>query len=96
MSAIIGRSLAAFLLRASGFSTLAAFLLLLSVFALFDLPAHAVVVHGVVTDALGLPVPGARVQLVQGQKAVAIGMAGVDGSYEIRSTEAGRFVQLTS
>ena len=54
------------------------------------------VVRGVVTDALGRPVPGARVQLIQGPKAVAIAIAGVDGSFEIRSTLAGRFVLLTS
>jgi vitamin B12 transporter len=58
--------------------------------------ARAVVVRGVVTDALGRPVVGARVQLIQGPKPVAIGIAGVDGSYEIRSTESGRFVLLTS
>jgi iron complex outermembrane receptor protein/vitamin B12 transporter len=69
---------------------------LLTSFVVFAAPARAVVVRGVVTDALGLPVPNARVQLVRGQKAVAIGIAGVDGSYEIRSTEAGRFVLLTS
>jgi len=59
-------------------------------------PARAVVVRGVVTDPLGRPVAGARVQLIQGTKAVAIGIAGADGAYEIRSTEAGRFVLLTS
>ena len=63
---------------------------------LSPLPAQAVVVRGVVTDPLGLPVSGCHVQLVQGQKAVAIGIAGVDGSYEIRSTQSGRFVLLTS
>jgi iron complex outermembrane receptor protein/vitamin B12 transporter len=60
------------------------------------LPARAVVVRGVVTDALGRPVVGARVQLIQGPKPVAIGIAGADGSYEIRSTESGRFTLLTS
>jgi iron complex outermembrane receptor protein/vitamin B12 transporter len=82
-------------LRASHFLTLAAFLL--SAFLLVSAsPARAVVVHGVVTDPLGLPVPGARIQLVQGQKAVAIAIATSDGTYEIRSTLAGRFVLLTS
>ena len=98
MSSIIGRPLAAFLLRASALrrlSTLAAFLLLSHVL-IFATPARAVVVRGVVTDALGRPVPGAHIQLIQGQKAVAIGLAGADGSYEIQSTEAGRFVLLTS
>jgi iron complex outermembrane receptor protein/vitamin B12 transporter len=94
MFAVTGRPVAASLLRAF-FATRAAFLLL-TIFVILAAPARAVVVRGVVTDALGLPVAGARVQLVQGQKAIAIGLAGVDGSYEIRSTEAGRFVLLTS
>jgi iron complex outermembrane receptor protein/vitamin B12 transporter len=50
----------------------------------------------VVTDPLGLPVASARIQLIQGQQAVAVTVAGMDGSYEIRSTQAGRFVLLTS
>jgi iron complex outermembrane receptor protein/vitamin B12 transporter len=58
--------------------------------------ASAVVVRGVVTDALGRPVVGARIQLIQGPKAVAAGISGVDGTYEILSTEKGRFVLLTS
>ncbi len=98
MSAISGRLQAAFLSRASAlrrFSTPAAFLLF-SLALICNAPAGAVVVRGVVTDPLGKPVPGARIQLVQGQKAVAIAVAGPDGSYEIRSTEAGRFVLLTS
>lgn len=70
-------------------------------FLLFSLclvarPLHAVVVRGMVTDALSHPVPAARIQLIQGGKAVAVGIAGADGSYEIRSTESGRFVLLTS
>jgi iron complex outermembrane receptor protein/vitamin B12 transporter len=66
------------------------------IFLVSAIPAGAVVVRGVVTDGLGRPVVGARVQLIQGPKAIAIGVAGVDGSYEIRSTEAGRFVLLSS
>ena len=98
MSAISGRSMAVSLLRSSAlrrFSTLAAFLL--SAFLLISAPpARAVVVRGVVTDPLGLPVASARIQLIQGQQAVAVTVAGMDGSYEIRSTQAGRFVLLTS
>ena len=94
MSAFSGRRLAASTLHASAKRLTPAAFLFLSL--LLILPAHAVVVRGVVMDPLGRPVPGARVQLIQGQKAVAIGIAGVDGSYEIRSTEAGRFVLLTS
>ena len=108
MSSVSGCSSAASLLRAS--SEVAAFLLpaqlllvrfaqLSLIFAallIFSTPARAVVVRGVVTDALGRPVPGARVQLIQGPRPVAIAIAGADGSFEVRSTLAGRFVLLTS
>jgi len=98
MSMISGRQKAVSSLRASALrrlSTLAA--LLLSSLLLISAPcAEAVVVRGVVTDPLGLPLPTARIQLIQDQKAVAVTVAGVDGSYEIRSTQAGRFVLLTS
>ncbi|MGP8260041.1 MAG: TonB-dependent receptor plug domain-containing protein [Acidobacteriaceae bacterium] len=94
MSTLSGRLSAASLLRAT--SALAA-LLLLAIFGFLSAtPAHAVVVSGVVTDALGRPIPGARVQLIQGPRPVAIGIAGVDGAFEIRSALAGRFVLLTS
>jgi len=99
MSAISGRPVAASSLRAPVFSssTLAAVLLLASVLILMTaVPAGAVVVRGVVTDPLGRPVVGARVQLIQGQNPVAMAIAGLDGAFEIRSTEAGRFVLLTS
>jgi iron complex outermembrane receptor protein/vitamin B12 transporter len=101
MFVITGRCSAAFPLRGFGlrgfsFSTLVAFLLLSHLFLSAVPPARAVVVRGIVTDPLGKPLPGARVQLIDGQKAVAIGIAGLDGSYEIRSTESGRFVLLTS
>ena len=91
MSTASGRQ-AALSSRAS-FLTLAAFLI--TTLAVTP-PARAVVVRGIVTDALGKPVPGARVQLIQGRNAVAIGVANADGSYEIRSTQSGRFTLLTS
>jgi vitamin B12 transporter len=98
MFVVNGRPMAALALRASRirrYSTLAAFLLLSQILIAPPL-AHAVIVHGVVTDALGKPVPGARVQLIQGQSVVAAGLSGIDGTYEIRSTVGGRFVLLTS
>jgi iron complex outermembrane receptor protein/vitamin B12 transporter len=108
MSSVFGRSSARLVLRAA--SALAAFRLpaqlflvrfsqLSLIFATLLIsatPARAVVVRGVVTDALGKPVPGARVQLIQGPRPVAIAIAGADGSFEIRSTLAGRFTLLTS
>jgi vitamin B12 transporter len=83
-----GRSSASHVLRA--LFTFAAFLLLAS------LPSSAVVVRGVVTDPLGRPIVGARVQLIQGPKAVSVAITGPDGAYEIRFADAGRFVLLTS
>jgi vitamin B12 transporter len=98
MFVVTGRLQAASFLRGSAvrrFLALAAFLFLAHL-PFSSSPALAVVVRGVVTDPLGRPVAGARVQLIQGQKAVANGITDVDGSYEIRSTEAGRFVVLSS
>ncbi|MDP9051226.1 MAG: TonB-dependent receptor, partial [Acidobacteriota bacterium] len=98
MSFVFGRPVAGFVSRASAsrrFTTLAA-IALLSQFMVFSTVARAVVVRGVVTDALGKPVPGSRIQLIQGPKAVAVAVSGADGSYEIRSTESGRFTLLTS
>jgi vitamin B12 transporter len=92
MSICAGRLPARFVLRAQ--SLLAAFLILSFVFS--GAPLLAVVVRGVVTDALGKPIPTARVQLIQGPKAVAVGITGPDGAYEIRYADSGRFVLLTS
>ncbi len=97
MFIVHGRSMAASTLRESAVrrnSTLTAFAFFL--LSVFSTSALAVVVRGVVTDPLGKPVPGARLQLIQGSKPIAIGIAGLDGSFEIRSTEGGRFVLLTS
>jgi vitamin B12 transporter len=58
--------------------------------------AKAVVVRGKVTTPLGNPIAGARVQLIQGPRSVADAVTGADGSYEIRSPFAGRFVLLTA
>jgi vitamin B12 transporter len=89
MSFATGRSSARFILRAFSIAPLAALLFT-------SLAARAVVVRGVVTDALGRPVESARVQLIQGPKAVAVGISGPDGTYEIRYGDSGRFVLLTS
>src|SRR5882757_8221801 len=57
--------------------------------------AQAVVLRGVVHDPLGSPIAGARVELLEGQAVVALGITGPDGYYEIRSSERGRFTVLT-
>jgi len=64
--------------------------------ALLPATLHAVVVRGTVTDQLGAPVPGARVQLIQGKNTASFAMAVSDGSFEIRSGDSGRFLLLTS
>ncbi len=58
--------------------------------------AQAVVVRGRVTDALGKPVPGGMVRLVEDGKVVAIAYADAKGEFEIRSSDAGRFTLLGS
>ncbi len=60
------------------------------------MPARAVVVRGVVRDGQGRVVPGARVQLIFGQRTASYAITGNDGSFEIRDGDAGRFVLLTA
>ncbi len=67
-----------------------------AIFLWSSVAAHAVVIRGRVTDPLGKAVPGARVQLVEAGKVVSIAYAASDGSYEIRSGDAGRFTLLGS
>jgi vitamin B12 transporter len=63
---------------------------------LLSIPARAVIIRGHVTDALGKPVPNARVQLIEKGNVAAIGFSDTDGAYEIRSADAGRFTLLGS
>ena len=63
---------------------------------LISVSAQAVVIRGRLTDALGKPVPRGMVRLVQGGKTVAFAYAESDGSFEIRSSESGRFTLLGS
>ena len=58
--------------------------------------AHAVIVRGTVSDPLGAVVVGARVQLIQGKSSIAVSTTDSTGSFEIRSTQPGRFTLLTS
>ena len=58
--------------------------------------AHAVVIRGRLTDALGKPVPRGMIRLVKDGKTVAFAYAETDGSFEIRSSESGRFTLLGS
>ena len=53
-------------------------------------------IRGRVTDPLGRGVGGARVQLVEAGKVVAVAYADGDGAYELRSGDAGRFTLLGS
>ncbi len=63
------------------------------------LQAHAVIVRGHVTTPLGRPLPATRVQLIRldsSPQSVADAICGLDGSYEIRTDLAGRFLLLTA
>ena len=48
-------------------------------------------VHGRVTDALGAPVAGAELALIQSGKIVTSGRSATDGSYALRTGLAGHF-----
>ncbi|WP_158792695.1 TonB-dependent receptor plug domain-containing protein [Granulicella sp. L60] len=82
--------------QASLLPPLAAIALQFVVLFLLTLPAHAVIVRGTVTNPMGVPVGNVRVQLVQGQQVAAFGYTTMDGTYEIRSSSAGRFILLAS
>src|ERR1700753_4265598 len=64
--------------------------------ALLAIPAHAVIIRGHVTDALGKAVPNARVQLIAQGQVAAIGYSDDSGAYDIRSADSGRFTLLGS
>jgi vitamin B12 transporter len=71
-------------------------LLTLVAAALLTLPARAVIVRGTVTTPFGVPLGNARVQLIQGKQVVSFTFTQMDGTYEIRSSNLGRFLLLTS
>ena len=72
------------------------YLLALVAAALLTLPAKAVIVRGTVTTPFGVPLGNVRVQLIQGKGVAAFAFTQMDGTYEIRSAAAGRFLLLTS
>ena len=67
-----------------------------AVVAGMGLSAHAVVIRGRITDALGKPLPGGRVQLIYRGQVVGVAYGDPDGTYELRFAEAGRFTLLGS
>jgi iron complex outermembrane receptor protein/vitamin B12 transporter len=71
-------------------------LLTLAAAALLTPPAQAVIVRGTVTTPFGVPLGNARVQLIQGQQVAAFTFTKMDGTYEVRSAAAGRFLLLTA
>jgi iron complex outermembrane receptor protein/vitamin B12 transporter len=54
-------------------------------------PGFAAEVHGRVTDSLGAPVAGAELALIQGGKIVTSGRSSNDGTYALRTGQAGHF-----
>ena len=57
---------------------------------------QAAIVHGTVTDPLGLPVIHANVVLVQNGQILALALTRHDGTYQITSSASGRFYVLVS
>jgi iron complex outermembrane receptor protein/vitamin B12 transporter len=57
---------------------------------------QAAIVHGTVTDPLGLPIVHATVVLVQNGQILALALTRNDGTYQISSSASGRFYVLTS
>lgn len=84
--AAASRSARVSFLRSASFLTL--------VLGLAASTAQAVTVRGRLTDALGTPIPGGRVQLVEDGKVVSFGFADVNGVYEIDYSGAGRFTLI--
>jgi len=58
--------------------------------------AHAVSVHGTVTDPLGYPIARATVGLIHNGQVLITGQTGPDGSYTLVSADSGRFYVLAS
>jgi Carboxypeptidase regulatory-like domain len=63
---------------------------------LFSSALQAAIVHGTVTDPLGLPVIHASVVLVQNGQILALALTRNDGTYQISSSASGRFYVLIS
>jgi vitamin B12 transporter len=63
---------------------------------LFCPSLRAAIVHGTVTDPLGLPVIHANVVLVQNGQVLALALTRNDGTYQISSSASGRFYVLIS
>src|SRR5258705_952582 len=71
-------------------------LLTLAAAPLLTLQAQAIIVRGTVTTPFGVPLGNVRVQLIQGKGVAAFAFTQMDGTYQIRSASAGRFLPITS
>jgi vitamin B12 transporter len=69
---------------------------LLTLLLSIPLSLGAVIVHGVVTDTLGAPVPNATVALVENGRTVSNGKTGADGSFQLSTSDSGRFYVLVA
>jgi iron complex outermembrane receptor protein/vitamin B12 transporter len=68
----------------------------ISFFLLAGVVAPAAEVHGVVTDASGARITGAKVVLIRNGSPVSAGVSGADGSFQITTAEQGRFYLVIS
>ena len=60
------------------------------------LPLYAVAVHGLVTDPLNQPIPGAIVALIDNGKIIITARTSLDGSYTLSTASPGRFYVLAT
>ncbi len=63
---------------------------------LFASTAHAVTVHGTVTDTVGRPVSNANVALLQNGKVILNGTSHFDGTYQLSGGASGQFYVLAA
>ena len=62
--------------------------------AFFPHSSRAAIVHGTVTNEMGIPVGHANVLLLSKGQAVAVGLSQTDGSYQVTTNVSGRFYVL--
>jgi vitamin B12 transporter len=71
-------------------------LFLILFIALLCPTTQAAIIHGTVTNSLGVPVVHASVVLLQNGQVLAVALTRSDGTYQISSSAAGRFYVLIS
>ena len=77
-------------------SAISSALTLAFMLTLLAAPLRAAIVRGTITDPLGAPVANAHVELLQNGRVAGTSVTAADGSYEIKTAQAGRFTIAAS